>query len=74
MKDNQLVDEYFTRTLAIENKMTSQGERIKQTTIDEKVLMSMTMKLNYVLSSIEEPNDVTTISIDELQSTILCMS
>lgn len=35
MKDSESVDEYFARTLAIANNKTTQGERMKQTAIDE---------------------------------------
>jgi hypothetical protein len=31
MKDNETVDEYFSRTLAIANKMTAHGETMDQT-------------------------------------------
>jgi hypothetical protein len=51
--------------------MTSQGERVEQLTVVEKILRSMTPKYNYVVCSIEESNDVTTLSIDELQSSLL---
>lgn len=37
----------------------------------EKVLRSMTPKFNYVLCSIEESNDVTTLNVDVLQSNLL---
>ncbi|MCI21955.1 retrovirus-related Pol polyprotein from transposon TNT 1-94 [Trifolium medium] len=63
MKDSESVDEYFARTLTIANKMTAHGERLDQTAVVEKVLRSMT--------SIEESNDVTTLTIDELQSSLL---
>ncbi|KAI5424194.1 hypothetical protein KIW84_030419 [Lathyrus oleraceus] len=43
MKDNEIVDEYFARTLTIANKMAAQ----------------------------EESNDVTTLSIDKLESSLL---
>ncbi|XP_058758796.1 uncharacterized protein LOC131632048 [Vicia villosa] len=71
MKDNKVVDEYFTRTLAIANKMTAQGKKMEQTTIVEKVLRYMITKFNYVVHSIEESNDVRTLFIDELQSSLL---
>ncbi|XP_050914997.1 uncharacterized protein LOC127129941 [Lathyrus oleraceus] len=71
MKDNETVYECFARTLAIANKMTAQGEKMEQTTIVEKVLRSMTIKFNYVVCMIEESNDVTSLSIDELQSSLL---
>ncbi|MCI66646.1 retrovirus-related Pol polyprotein from transposon TNT 1-94, partial [Trifolium medium] len=51
--------------------MTAQGERMEPVVIVEKILRSMTPKLNYVVCSIEESNDVTTMSIDESQSSLL---
>jgi hypothetical protein len=71
MKDNETVNEFFARTLSIANKMTAQGERLDQLHIVEKVMHSMTPRFNYVVCSIEESNDVTTLTIDELQSSLL---
>lgn len=71
MKDGESVDEYFTRTLTIANKMKTHGERMEQTVIVEKILRSMTAKFNYVVCSIEESNNVSTLSIDELQNSLL---
>lgn len=36
MKDKETDDEYFSRTLAIANKMTAQGEKMEKITIVEK--------------------------------------
>jgi hypothetical protein len=71
MKDSETVDEYFGRTLAIANRMTSHGERMEQVTVVEKILRSMPVRFNYVVCSIEESNDVTSLSVDELQSSLL---
>lgn len=72
MKDNGIVEEYtMQRTLVIANKMTSQGEKMEKTTFVEKVLRSMTIKVNYVVSSIKESNNVSELSIDELQNSLL---
>jgi hypothetical protein len=71
MGEGETVNEYFSRTLAIANKMTAQGERMEQVMVVEKILRSMPAKFNYVVCSIEESNDVTTLSIDELQSSLL---
>ena len=40
-------------------------------TVIEKILRSMTPKFNYVVCSIEESNDIDTLSIDLLQSSLL---
>lgn len=53
MKDNEIIDVYFAIILAIANKITTQGEKMEQTIIVEKVLWSKTIKFNYVLSSIK---------------------
>jgi hypothetical protein len=49
MKEGESIDDYFSRTLAIANKMSAQGERVAQTTIVEKILRSLTAKFNYVV-------------------------
>jgi hypothetical protein len=51
--------------------MTAHGETMDQTKVVDKVLRSMTSKFNYVVCSIEESNDVTTLTIDEVQSSLL---
>ena len=71
MKEGEKVDDYFFRTLTIANKMKAQGEKMEQTVIVEKILRSMTSKFNYVVCSIEESNNISTMSIDELQSNLL---
>lgn len=71
MKEEESVMEYFARTLTIVNKMKTHGEQVSETTVVEKILRSMTTKFNYVVCSIEESNDVTTLSIDELQSSLM---
>ncbi|MCI60173.1 retrovirus-related Pol polyprotein from transposon TNT 1-94, partial [Trifolium medium] len=57
--------------MTIANKMTSYGERVEQVTVVEKVLRSMPARFNYVVCSIEESNDVTALTIDELQSSLI---
>jgi transposase InsO family protein len=71
MKDGESIDDYFGRTLTIANKMKSHGERMEQIVIIEKILKSMTAKFDYVVCSIEEPNNLAEMTIDELQSSLL---
>ena len=71
MKEGETVNNFFARTLTIANKMKTHGESMSQTIIIEKVLRSMTAKFDYVVCSIEESNDLHTMTIDELQSSLL---
>lgn len=65
------MNEYFARTLGIASKMKAQGEKVDQIVIVEKILRSMTSKFKYVVCSIEESNNVSTLTIDKLQSSLL---
>ncbi|KAM5583100.1 hypothetical protein ABKV19_003159 [Rosa sericea] len=71
MKEGETVNAYFARTLAIANKMKACGETMQENTITEKILRSMVSKFDYVVCSIEESNNLETLSLDELQSSLL---
>nr|DAD21450.1 TPA_asm: hypothetical protein HUJ06_022913 [Nelumbo nucifera] len=71
MKLGESVSEYFSRTMAIANKMRIHGEKLEDVTIVEKILHSMTPRFNFVICSIEESKDIDTLSIDELQNSLL---
>ena len=71
MKSRETVNEYFSRILAIANKMKVNGEDKGNTDVVEKILRSMTSKFDYVVCSIEESKDLDTLTIDELQSSLL---
>jgi hypothetical protein len=66
MKENKGVDEYFARTLTIANKIKIHGEKMDQVVIIENILRSMTLKFDYVVCSVEESNNLDTLTIDEL--------
>ncbi|PNX88107.1 retrovirus-related Pol polyprotein from transposon TNT 1-94, partial [Trifolium pratense] len=71
MKETESVDEYFSRTLTIANRMTASGETVQQVTIVEKILRSLAPRFNYVVCSIEQSTNVTELSVKELQSSLL---
>lgn len=66
MKLGKSVDDYLSKTLAITSKMKLHGDRMKDVTMVEKILWSMIIKFNYIFYSIEESNDIDSLSIDEL--------
>ncbi|XP_034229616.1 uncharacterized protein LOC117638629 [Prunus dulcis] len=71
MKQGESVNDYFSKAMAIANKMSIHGEKMEDVTIVEKILRSMTTKFDYVVCSIKKSNDVEQLSIDELQSSLL---
>jgi len=71
MKEGEKIDTFLGRTLTVVNKMKTNGEVMEQSTIVSKILRSLTPKFNYVVCSIEESNDLSTLSIDELHGSLL---
>jgi len=71
MKEGEKVDTFLGRTLTLVNKMKSNGETMEESMVVSKILRSLTIKLNYVVCSIEESNDLSTLSIDELHGSLL---
>ena len=66
MKDGESVTSYCARTTEISNKMHFHGTKMKDVTIVEKLLHSLTPKFDYVVCSIEESKDIDAFSLDEL--------
>ena len=54
--------------------MRCHGEEMRDVTIVEKILRSLTDKFNYIVCSIEESKDTNTLTIDELQSSLIVQS
>ncbi|XP_016649728.1 PREDICTED: uncharacterized protein LOC107881140 [Prunus mume] len=48
MKQGESVNDYFSKAMAIANKMSIHGEKMEDVTIVEKILRSMTTKFDYV--------------------------
>uniref|UniRef100_A0A1S3X156 Retrovirus-related Pol polyprotein from transposon TNT 1-94 n=1 Tax=Nicotiana tabacum TaxID=4097 RepID=A0A1S3X156_TOBAC len=71
MKAGETVNEFFARTLTVANKLIANGKDKGDAGVVEKILRSMTIKFNYVVCSIEESKDTSTITIDELQRSML---
>ncbi|XP_047306156.1 uncharacterized protein LOC124909530 [Impatiens glandulifera] len=70
MKNTKSIKEYFARVTAMTNKIKSNGEVTPDSKVVEKILRTLTERFTYVVISIEEVRDTTTMSIDELQSSL----
>lgn len=71
MKVGETVTNYFGRVMVISNDMCNVGEDMSDVKIVEKVLRTMPESFNFVVCTIEESRDLDTMTVDELQSTLL---
>ncbi|RVW98272.1 hypothetical protein CK203_034269 [Vitis vinifera] len=71
MKEGESMNEYFAQTLTIANKMKANGENKGDVIVVEKILRSMTPRFDCVVCSIEKSKDIDTLTIDELQNSLL---
>ncbi|KAK2386221.1 hypothetical protein QL285_060140 [Trifolium repens] len=70
MKNNEKVPEYISRMILITNEMKACGETLSEQVIIEKVLRSLTPQFDYIVVAIEHSKDLSTIKVEELQSSL----
>lgn len=71
MKNGESIDAYFTRVMVVANDMRNCGDEMQDVKIVEKILRTLTENFNYIVCSIEESKDIDSLSVDELQSSLL---
>ncbi|XP_071699951.1 uncharacterized protein [Rutidosis leptorrhynchoides] len=71
MKSGETVAAYFGRVMVTTNDMRNCGETMQDIQIVEKILRTLTNNFIPIVCSIEESKDLDTLTIDELQSSLL---
>ena len=71
MKNDETITKYFARVMTVANQMRSNGETMEDSKIVEKILRTLTERFKYVVVSIEEAKDTDSMTIDELQSSLV---
>ena len=71
MKTSESVNDYFSRVMLVANNMRNVGEVMQDGKIVEKILRTLTERFNYIVCSMEESKDIDSLSMDELQSSLL---
>jgi hypothetical protein len=70
MNEDETISKYFLRVEEIVNAMKGLGEKFEESFLVQKILRSMLDKFNPKVSTIQEINDLKTLSIDKLLGTL----
>nr|XP_048332839.1 uncharacterized protein LOC125423226 [Ziziphus jujuba var. spinosa] len=71
IKDGESVTSYCSKTMGIANNMRFHGEKMEDVAIVEKILHPLALRYDYIVCLSEESKDIDTLSLDELQSSLL---
>ena len=70
MESTEKVADYFTRILSITNLMKGCGEKLDDQMVVEKILRSLSPRLDYIVCVIEESKNLEDLKIEELQGSL----
>lgn len=68
MKLGETISDYFSRTMAIINRMQTHEDKLEDVAVIENILRSFLPKNNFVVYSIEKARDLDAHSLDELEN------
>ena len=71
MREEDTITVYFSRVMMVANDMLGLGEDMPDAKVVEKILRTLVEKFAYVVCAIEESKDIKSLSVDELQSSLL---
>jgi hypothetical protein len=70
MNEDETINKFFLRVEELVNSMKDLNEKIEDAFLVQKILRSLPNRFNPKVSTIEELNDLTTLSIDQLLGTL----
>lgn len=70
MREDEDVQYYVSQVVALVNKIKGLGFEIEDKEVVSKVMRSLTMKYEHVITSIEEARDMDKLSLNELSGSL----
>eukprot|EP00253_Pinus_taeda_P031331 PITA_31331 len=71
MKESDNIDSFFTHVIGLVIQIRSHGEILKERRIVEKLLRILPSKFDVIVTTIEETNDLSNFSVDELHASLI---
>ena len=71
MKETNDIDSFMNRAMSVVNQLKIYNEDVKDRTVIEKVLRSLSTKFDVVVVAIEEAKDLEKLTFDELMGSLL---
>lgn len=68
MKEEETIQGYITRVLAIVNQIRGMGTDLANKEVVSKVMRSLSSRFDHVVTSIEEAGDISKLFLDDLSS------
>lgn len=71
IKEEDTISEYVSKVMVVANDMRNLGEDMPDTKMVENILRNLIERFTYVVCAIEESNDIKSLTVDGLQSSLL---
>ncbi|XP_019423028.1 PREDICTED: uncharacterized protein LOC109332500 [Lupinus angustifolius] len=70
MEESDTISDYLTKILTLTNQMKACGEEVRDQSVVEKMLRTLTPKYDHIVVAIEESKDLEAYKFEELQSSL----